>query len=250
LISAILFDYGGTLVRRYRSFEGAKPDALRAAYALLNRNGLTLTYEEYVERNKAVFRKYSALEKKENRDISDLIKYQELIGGLFPTRSEAWRKRVARGANDAFWNVIIRNCPIRKNTRRTLSKLKSMDIQLAIVSNHHNHEALVRHVRELGIASNFTRIFSSVKSGVRKPDPRIFESCLSSLKVGNPGEAVFVGDSLENDVEGAQSAGMRTILIVDDGAVVPDHRGRGRSRAKPDFTIRDLAEIPGIVSSL
>ena len=249
MISAVLFDYGGTLVAPSRPFDEEKPSAMRSAYALLNRNGLTLSYEEYLERNNAVFKRYSALEKEEKKDISDLIKYQEMVEELFPARSEAWRKRIARRADDAFWAVVARNYPIRKSARRTLSKLKSMDIRLAIVSNHHNHEALVKHIKVLGIASNFSCIMSSVKSGVRKPDVRIFESCLSSLKVEHAEEAVFVGDSLENDVEGAQSAGMHTILIVDD-ATSHDRRERVKTRAKPDFTIRDLAEIPGIVSSL
>jgi putative hydrolase of the HAD superfamily len=250
LIRAILFDYGGTLVTPNKSFEEAKPDALRHVYALLSRSGLTMPCEEYVERNNYVFRRYSALERKQGRDISDLKKYQELIHELFPARSEAWRRRAARLSNDAFWEVVVRNYPVRKDARRTLSELKSMGIRLAIVSNHHNHEALVKHLRDLGIASDFSRVFSSVRSGVRKPDRRIFESCLSSLRVRDPQQAVFVGDSLENDVGGARSAGLRTILILDDGAIVPDQRGRGRSEAKPDFTIRELSEIPGIVSSL
>jgi len=249
LISAILFDYGGTLVAPRRPFDKEKPSAMRSAYAVLNRNRPTLTYEEYLERNNAVFKKFSALEKEERKDFSDLIKYQEIVDGLFPARSEAWRRSIARRADDAFWAVVARNYPIRKSARRTLTKLRSMDIRLAIVSNHHNHEALVKHIRDLGIASSFSCIISSVKSGVRKPDIRIFEGCLSSLKVERAYEAVFVGDSIENDVAGAQSAGMRTILIVDD-ATSHDRLEKGKTRAKPDFTIRDLAEIPGIISSL
>jgi HAD superfamily hydrolase (TIGR01662 family) len=143
----------------------------------------------------------------------------------------------------------MRNYPIRKNARRTLSKLKSMDIRLGIISNHHNHEALVKHIGDLGIASNFSCIVSSVKSGVRKPDIRIFQSCLSSMNVEHAEEAVFVGDSLENDVKGARSAGMHTILIV-DGATSSDRQENRSTRTKPEFTIRDLAEIPKIVSSL
>lgn len=249
LISAVLFDYGGTLVAPNRAFEEEKPNAVRSAYDLLNRSGLSLSYEEYLEHNNAVFKKYSELEKKEERDISDLIKYKEIIDELFPDRPEAWRKRIARRADDAFWTVVAENFPLRKNARMTLSKLKSMGIRLAIVSNHHNHEALVKHIRDLGIASDFSCIISSAKSGVRKPDIRIFESCLSSMDVENAEEAVFVGDSLENDVGGARLAGMHTILIV-DGAASPYPQGSGRTSTRPDFTIRDLAEIPKIVSSL
>jgi len=201
-----------------------------------------------LESNDLVFSKYSAIEAEEKRDIPDLTKYQELVDELFPARSDLWRKRMARRANDVYWTVIARNYPIRKNARETLSTLKSMGLQLGVVSNHHNHEALLKHLNYLGILSRFTCVVSSAKTGIRKPDSRIFKSCLSSMGTRYATESMFVGDSLENDVEGARSAGMRTVLIVDD--VTPGDREQTRKEVRaPDFSIRDLAEIPGIVSS-
>lgn len=246
MIEAVLFDYGGTLVKPTKPFEEVKPAAVGATHALLRGNGLDMSYDEFLEFNNSIFRRYTDIEKESRKDIPDLIKYQELVDTLFPTRSSAWRKNVARQADEAFWGVIVRNYPIRKNAKRTLSRLKSMNIRLGVISNHHNHESLVGHLRDLGILSNFSHVISSAKSGIRKPDVRIFETGLSSMRVRNPGRSIFVGDSLENDVEGAKSAGMYAILIVDGMTV--DGRDR-KSRTKPDFTIRDLAEILPIVSS-
>jgi len=51
-----------------------------------------------------------------------------------------------------------------------------------------------------------------------------------------PGEAVHVGDSLENDVEGARAAGIRPLLLV-----------RGGEAPAGVEVIRSLAELPSIV---
>jgi len=249
LIEAVIFDYGGTLVVPSRSFDDEKPNAVRSSYNLLRRNGLTLSYEEYLARNNAVFKRYSEIEKREERDIPDLLKYEEMIGELFPGRPEPWRTKVAQRADDAFWEVVVRNYPIRRETRRTLSRLRSMDLRLGIVSNHHNHGSLVKHLRDLGIAHYFARVISSAEFGTRKPDSRIFLACLSALNVKDPRKAVFVGDSPRNDVEGARSAGLHTILIVDDPPL-PVPRGGDKMNTKADYTVHSLSEIPRIIPSL
>jgi len=60
-----------------------------------------------------------------------------------------------------------------------------------------------------------------------KPHPEAFGSVLTALGVTDPGACVFVGDRPYDDVHGAQSAGMRAVLIPNSdvppfGAAVPD----------------------------
>lgn len=55
-------------------------------------------------------------------------------------------------------------------------------------------------------------VFSPDVLGLRKPDPAAFLAVLQKMKA-RPEEAVMVGDSLENDILPAQSAGIKPILI-------------------------------------
>ena len=55
-------------------------------------------------------------------------------------------------------------------------------------------------------------VITSAEVGVAKPDRRIFEAALAAAGCA-PGEAVHVGDSAENDVAGAEAAGIRAILV-------------------------------------
>jgi FMN phosphatase YigB (HAD superfamily) len=56
----------------------------------------------------------------------------------------------------------------------------------------------------------------SKSHGRTKPHPSIFVAALEALGVA-AGEAAMVGDSYEDDIEGARSLGMRAILLDRDG---------------------------------
>ena len=64
----------------------------------------------------------------------------------------------------------------------------------------------------------------SLAHGRIKPHPSIFEAALAALGV-EVGEAVMVGDSYRDDIEGARALGMRAILVDRDG-VYPDEVDR------------------------
>jgi putative hydrolase of the HAD superfamily len=92
-------------------------------------------------------------------------------------------------------------------------------------------ERLRRHGLKLGLVSNGGRelgdfvthhglevdcAVGSRAHGWRKPHPTIFQAALELLGV-EPGEAAMVGDSVEDDVEGAIALGMRGFLIDREG---------------------------------
>jgi putative hydrolase of the HAD superfamily len=58
-------------------------------------------------------------------------------------------------------------------------------------------------------------VFSS-RLGIAKPDPRIYHHCCELLGV-EPGEAVFVGDGANDELAGAERAGLRALLIHRSG---------------------------------
>jgi putative hydrolase of the HAD superfamily len=92
--------------------------------------------------------------------------------------------------------------------------------------------ALRRHGLRLGLVSNGQRdleefaehhdldvdvCVGSKRHGFVKPHRSIFEVALEALDVP-AAEAAMVGDSLEDDIEGARALGMRAVLIDREGA--------------------------------
>ncbi len=243
-IRAVLFDFGETLVRDAKPVERTLPRAISSSYEALRRNGLNLQYEQYKELSGSAFQRHWKLGLERSRDVLDLVVYQEIVDGLFPSRSGVWRKRVAAQANDAFWGVITRNYVMNHHARLALAKLKAMNLRMAVISNLSNPQAVSATLQRLRLGQYFARTFVSSEVGTRKPDPRIFEMCLASIKTP-PGHAVFVGDSPSSDVVGAKKAGMRAILFARDASP-----GQHETDTEPDFVVHDLLEVPGIVSSL
>lgn len=73
-----------------------------------------------------------------------------------------------------------------------------------------------------------------------KPDERAFEAILSALGV-EPGEAVYIGDDPEADVEGAKSAGMYAVQVVyEDG---PDRHPDADAHVERGSLAADLPKI-------
>jgi len=85
-------------------------------------------------------------------------------------------------------------------------------------------------------------VVSSRDVGARKPDPLFYRAAL--LRAGfagvplAPERAVMVGDSLTNDVAGAQAAGLRAVWLN------PSQARREAGAAAPDAEIRRLADLP------
>lgn len=87
----------------------------------------------------------------------------------------------------------------------------------------------------IGLGELLDGAVSSAVAGVAKPDPAVF---LAALRVAGcaPEEALFVGDSLDNDVRGAEAVGMRALLVVRDG---PPPSGAE--------AIRSLRDLPALI---
>jgi putative hydrolase of the HAD superfamily len=93
-----------------------------------------------------------------------------------------------------------------------------------------------------GLADRFDAVVVSGDIGKGKPDPAMFAAALRALGA-EPGEAVMVGDSLRNDVDGALAAGLRAVWVNRAGAPLPIGRGEL-------IEIRDLAGLSGVLATL
>ena len=93
--------------------------------------------------------------------------------------------------------------------------------------------------KRLGLEDCFHAVVLSQDHGVEKPDRRIFDIA-SDLLPGEP--RIMVGDSLANDVAGAQAAGWTGVWLNREGARTP--------KAAPDLTIRSLHELLPLAKAL
>jgi len=123
------------------------------------------------------------------------------------------------------------------DTLPTLTRLREQEIELGIISNFDSR--LFTVMRGLGIAEAFATVTISSLAHAAKPSPKIFQLALDKHAL-DPEEAMYVGDSLRDDVEGAAKVGLRAILLDRQG----QHEGPGVE------TIRALEELFPLVARL
>lgn len=111
-----------------------------------------------------------------------------------------------------FRVVTTKSLTVYPETVSVLSRLHdSGRVRLAIASN--TQRLFTTHeLRRFGLDRFFECIVysSDLKSG--KPDPHIFRTVLDRMSAA-PEYAIYVGDSLINDIYGAQQVGMRAVWI-------------------------------------
>jgi HAD superfamily hydrolase (TIGR01549 family) len=91
-----------------------------------------------------------------------------------------------------------------------LAELRSRGLRLVVVSNWDC--SLPDVLARVGLLDLVDEVIVSAVVGVAKPDQRIFGAALEAARC-EPGEALHVGDSFENDVQGAEAAGIRAVLL-------------------------------------
>jgi putative hydrolase of the HAD superfamily len=95
-----------------------------------------------------------------------------------------------------------------------LGELRARGLRLIVVSNW--DISLPRVLERCGLAGLVDETVTSAGAGARKPDPGIFNAALE-LAGADPGEALHVGDTEDEDLAGARAAGIRALLIDRNG---------------------------------
>ena len=116
-----------------------------------------------------------------------------------------------------------------------LERMRAVGLRLVVVSNW--DVSLHDRLAETGIAERVHGVIASAELGAAKPAPAIFAHALAMAGVPAQ-EALHVGDSPDEDVEGARAAGIEPVLLVREGEPAVDGVR----------TTRSLAEVAELVA--
>lgn len=94
-----------------------------------------------------------------------------------------------------------------------------------------------------GIAKYMDGIFISQILGANKPDKQFFDICFAEIPDFSLSETVIIGDSLSSDIKGGINAGITTVWFNPKGI-------ENDNDIKPDYTIKELSEVPGLLSQI
>ncbi len=223
-IRAVTLDFGGTLALGDLDRESYRSELLNYLRSI----GFSRSEAQFNSARNSMLEKLMKVRKR-NREMRFEDLYQGFLFKL-EIHPESW-------IIDYIHSLYARSFKIELvNGVREVLRTLSEKYKLAIISNALSNVprlAIERH----DLARYFHTIVVSRDIGIRKPDPEIFYFTLNNLSV-DVHEAVHVGDSLVDDVQGASSAGIKSIWISND---------KNDSLIKPDYTIRNLQEIANIL---
>ena len=218
MLKAVLFDVDFTL---FRPGPELGPEGYRRVG---ERHGLTLDPGRYAEARIASIDRLSG-ERKLVHDEEVWIAFTEqIVLGMGGDPAQARNCAVDMVAE---WERH-ENFMLYEDAPPVLEALREHGVAIGLVTNGQRDldEFIAHHRLEVDAA------VGSKAHGKIKPHPSIFTAALRALDV-RAEEAAMVGDSWEDDIEGARALGMRAFLLDRDGRR-PEFEGR----------LTDLRELP------
>jgi HAD superfamily hydrolase (TIGR01549 family) len=243
MISALLFDFGGTLDGPAHWLDRFLAQ-YRAAGLELSREGLDPAYDHAT---RTAYRVGGTIRSFSLRDLVRFLVGQQsehlLRDGPAPIRAAIaamgarGRHRLVETVTESFAAETLRGL---EHNRAVLEHLRP-HFQIAIVSNFYGN--LERILAEARLAKLVDAAIDSSRVGVFKPDPGIFEAALGALKVKADASAM-VGDSLSKDCAPARRLGLTAVWYHPPGS--NGETPLGEVHAHADYTIATLEEIAEI----
>jgi 2-haloalkanoic acid dehalogenase type II len=203
LLKAVLFDLGLTLIQT-ASF----PEIYRT---ILARFGVTASLDDIARAQNATESEFDIATYDENRRKQFWTDYNASL--LEKLGIEEKRVFLAAQIDELWWKCS--HVQLYPDVEPTLTQLRARGLKLGLVSNGFKKD-LKYILGELELKKWFDAIACIESCNCAKPDKEIFLYALDRLGV-KPSEALFVGDSVVHDYEGASNAGIKPLLIDREG---------------------------------
>jgi len=197
MLRAVVFDVDFTIAK-------PGPDLGPEGYRRLGeRHGLALDPARYDEARRAALvdlKRHPELDHDEEVWVRFTQRIIEGMGGVGDTYAAAFEMERA-------W-VHAHHFEVYEDVPPVLDAVRERGVKVGLLSN--SARDLDLFVAHHGLAVD--AVLTSRDHGKTKPHAAIFRRILELLGV-EPGEALMVGDSVEDDIDGALAVGMRAVLV-------------------------------------
>ncbi|MFW5846599.1 MAG: HAD family hydrolase [Nanoarchaeota archaeon] len=230
---AILFDLDNTLYE----YEPVHKKSIKAVYEYLEKK-LKISYKKFIElynfSRKEIHQELAGTASAHNR----VLYFQRLIEKLQGTVEPSIILRLY----EIYWGTTIKNIKLRKGVLSTLKELKKQGLKILIVSDLTTHIQL-RKIHKLGITKYIDYLVTSEEAGSEKPHSIMFLLALNKINM-LPQDVIMIGDNKINDIEGANSVGIDTVLIGSKNI-----KKNKKDFSRPDFVIKQIPDLLKIINT-
>lgn len=214
-VAFVFFDHGGTL-------SSQKKDSPQIVLEVLAESGYSFSLEQVRDALEKADRYWEARyqplprgHRFNNSILEDL--HRKLLGHL----------GLERGVDELATKIVSEwheraGFALHPDILPCLEALRQHGLPMGIITQTLWKEDEFRrlHLRREGIEHYFNLVLTTESMGYDKPDKRLYLKAID-LAGHAPQEIMHVGDSYELDVKGAESAGLRAVLLIRDGKAPP-----------------------------
>lgn len=241
-IRGVIFDLGSTLIDFTGDYDKVIPSSINALTDFLMSEGLQFERSDFIHRFDQALQSYHTDRDEDCVEKTTFAILQEVLAPFVDQMPDDQTLRealtVMYAISEAYWKP-------KADMRLVLDQLSEAEYHLGLLSNAGDEANVQRLIDKAAIRDYFDPILISAALGIRKPDPRPFETIISQWDLP-PFEVVMVGDTLEADILGAQRAGIHQIWLREtSGSESQD----SPIDIQPERITDDLADIPALLEA-
>jgi HAD superfamily hydrolase (TIGR01549 family) len=244
LVLAIIFDVGMTLLHFQGDWEQVLSRSRQALAEFLLKEGYDIDQAEFISTFRELFAtrlQERSLEHIEQptanlfRQVMNEFGYREI--------SEDEVKR----AMIHFYSVSEAHWIPKAEVKKILERFRDEGYRMALISNAGDEANVLRLLDKGELRGYFDPILVSASEGIRKPHVDLFHKVLQIWGL-SPKQVVMVGDSLLEDVLGAQKSGLHQIWLKEH-VDTPENR-RVAEKVLPEAVADSFTDIPQLIREM
>jgi putative hydrolase of the HAD superfamily len=206
MIDTIFFDNWNTLVQAPNLMKRGSSTKIFHEYLL--DNGIDIPYDSFINAYVPISRKQ--VEEADRAGYKELD-YKNRLERVFKFLDVEDYQLLAERAWKIYLNEWPKQTEFFPATRKILDGLKG-NYKLGLITNYMDGPTCREVFNKLGYYEIFDSLVVSAELGYRKPAEVIFEQALKEIG-SESGSSLMVGDTFEADIVGANSMGMKNILV-------------------------------------
>ncbi len=232
-IEVIFFDKGGTLSKPVTGGKDWGLPNYKKIMDIVGAVGDVAEFGEQLVKNDKAYKKWAM------KSWIELSEEERCTRFLLPD----YPKDIVMINAEELTLLFSRSKGVRELRSEALPVIKALferGYRIGIISNTVSKVLVPGELEEAGINPYIETLIMSSITGVRKPDPAMFNEAVLSVEIF-PEKAVYIGDQPNRDVEGPRRAGFGLNVILKtsnypEGKELPDLQ-------VPDITVDNLMEL-------
>jgi HAD superfamily hydrolase (TIGR01662 family) len=244
LILAIIFDVGMTLLQFRGDWDQVLTQSWQTLAESLLSEGYDIDRDEFIRSFRELFT--SRIEERTQEHIeqptSELFCLVMERFGYTQLSEEQVERSLVR-----FYSVSEAHWHPKPGVNKILDHFKNEGYRMALISNAGDEANVLRLLDKGGLKEYFHPILISASEGIRKPHVGLFQKVLQAWEL-SPGQVVMVGDSLLEDILGAQETGLHQIWLKEH-VDTPENR-RIAERIVPEAIADTFSDVPKLIDEM